>query len=119
MIVAIPASDQSIDTQMDLRFGRAKYFLIYDLTNDQFEFVTNEQNMMARQGAGVQSAQTVANKNVQAVVASNVGPKAFGVLSSAKISIFTSKQRSLKEIIEDLKSEKLIKMTNANVEGHW
>lgn len=119
MKVAIPASDQSMDAQMDLRFGRAGFFLIYDMDNDECEFIPNQQNMMARQGAGIQSAQTVANKNVQAVVASNVGPKAFDVLTSAKISIYTSKQRSLKEIIEDFKEEKLSKITNANVEGHW
>ena len=101
MKVAIPASNQSMDGQLDPRFGRAKYFLIYDMESDEHEFITNELNMLARQGAGIQSAQTVAGKNVQAVVSAHVGPKAYAVLKDAQITLYSG-EGLLRDIIDNL-----------------
>ncbi len=119
MKVAIPASNQSMDAQLDPRFGRAKFFLIYDMDSGEHEFITNEQNMLARQGAGIQSAQTVAGKDVQAVVSAHVGPKAYAVLKNAQITLYYSGEGSLRDIIDNLKKGNLNKISNANVQGHW
>ena len=54
-----------LTSKVDPRFGRAKYFIIYDTETKEMEVVGNEQNFQAAQGAGVQSAQNVARLDVQ------------------------------------------------------
>jgi len=119
MKVAITATENSLEGQLDPRFGRARYFLVYDLENDRSEFIDNHQNLNAPQGAGVQSAQTVLDQQVGAVVSSNLGPRAHAILSQAGVKIFQSEERPLKDIVEDLKNDRLNKITGANVPGHW
>ncbi len=89
MKLAISSSENNLDSQVDLRFGRAKGFIIYETDNDAFEFVDNVQNLEAAQGAGIQAAQNVVNKNVEAVITGHCGPKAFRVLSTSGVKIYT------------------------------
>jgi predicted Fe-Mo cluster-binding NifX family protein len=119
MKIAISAATDLIDGGLDLRFGRAKFFLIYDLENDDYKFISNQQNVMAKQGAGVQSGQRVLQEGVKAVVSGHFGPKAFKVLNSSKIDIYTSGAKPLKDVVRDFKVESLSKLSNADVEGHW
>ena len=53
MKIAITAQGPELSAQVDPRFGRAKYFIIYDVDSDEFEAVDNEQNLNAPQGAGI------------------------------------------------------------------
>jgi predicted Fe-Mo cluster-binding NifX family protein len=119
MKIAITSSIDNIDGNLDTRFGRCKYFLIYDLDNDNYEFISNEQNLNAAQGAGIQSASLVANKKVDAVISGNFGPKAFDVLQRANIKMYISPSKSFKDVIDDYKNSKLTLIERANVQGHW
>ena len=79
-----------LDSPLDARFGRAPRFLIYDLDSKTFEMIDNQQNLNAAQGAGIQSAETVARKGAKALVTGHCGPKAYRVLKAAGIRIYTS-----------------------------
>ncbi len=111
--------DKGLDSIIDSRFGRAPGFVIVDTDTNQTEYVQNTQNYQAAQGAGIQSAQNVLDKNVQALVTRNCGPKAFRVLSQAGISIYLSQDNTIKEALEKLKNKELSPISNSNVEGHW
>ncbi|HRU01950.1 MAG TPA: NifB/NifX family molybdenum-iron cluster-binding protein [Victivallales bacterium] len=76
MKIAFSASGDSLESPIDPRFGRAKYFIIYDEINEKFEVIKNEQNLNAVQGAGIQSAQNLAKFGVECVVSGHFGPKA-------------------------------------------
>jgi len=119
MKIAISASENDLSSQIDSRFGRAKGFVIYDLDNNSHEYIDNVQNLEAAQGAGIQSAQNVINKDVDAVIAGHFGPKAFKVLSSSGIKPYTSTETTISEVIENFKNGKLNEITSADVEGHW
>src|SRR5574344_1925901 len=75
MKIAIKSSGENLDNEIDLRFGRAKGFIIYETNDDSFEFIDNVHNLEAAQGAGIQAAQNVVNKNVEAVITGHCGPK--------------------------------------------
>lgn len=119
MKIAITTSGSDLSAPLDSRFGRAPKFIIYDLEAKTFEVVDNDQNLNAAQGAGIQSAQTIARLGAQALITGHCGPKAFRVLQSAKIKIFNTTAGTVSEAIEQYQQGKLAEASSADVEGHW
>jgi predicted Fe-Mo cluster-binding NifX family protein len=119
MKIAFTTSGNSLDAPLDSRFGRAPKFLVYDLENGTFEIVDNEQNLNAAQGAGIQSAETVARLGVKAVITGHCGPKAFRVLTSAGIRILTCEASTVEAALEQYLAGLLMEAKSADVEGHW
>jgi predicted Fe-Mo cluster-binding NifX family protein len=119
MKIALTTSGNDLSAPLDSRFGRAPKFLIYDLEANTFEIVDNEQNLNAAQGAGIQSAQTVARLGVKALITGHCGPKAFVVLRAAEIKIYNTPAATVKEALEQYRSGKLTEAAYADVDGHW
>jgi predicted Fe-Mo cluster-binding NifX family protein len=119
MKIACATSGLDLDAPLDSRFGRALKFLIYDTETKAFTLVDNQQNLNAAQGAGIQSAQTVAASGVQALIAGHCGPKAFRVLAAANIKVYTTTAGSVAEALALYQAGKLVESSAADVEGHW
>ena len=119
MKLAVTSQGPGIDSPVDPRFGRAKYFLLIDTDSGQPETVDNSQLLNAAQGAGIQAAQNVVELEVEAVVTGNVGPKAFSVLEAGGIKMYIGATGSVENAVEQLKADRLECVTEANVEGHW
>ena len=119
MKVAISANSKDLEGMVDLRFGRASGFIIYNITDDTFKFIDNIQNLEASQGAGIQAAQNVVNEDIEALITGHCGPKAFKVLTSADIKIYVGAERSIKEALEKFKNNELQQIQSADVKGHW
>ena len=64
----------------------------------QFEAIPNT-SQYAPSGAGIQAAQTVASKGVEAVLTGNVGPNAYQTLSAAGIKVITGVAGTVREAI--------------------
>ena len=105
MKVCVTAQGNTLDAEVDPRFGRCRFFLIVDTDSMAFEAIANP-NLEAAGGAGVQSGQLVAAKGVGAVLTGNIGPNAFQVLSAAGIDVVTSVSGTVKAAVEDFKSGK-------------
>lgn len=118
MNVAITAQGTELNAAVDPRFGRAPYFLLVDLETGQFTVHDNVQNVNAPQGAGIQSAQTVARLGTQAVVTGNVGPKAFKTLQAAGIPVYLGATGTVAEAVEAYRAGRLHVADGANVEAH-
>ena len=110
MKIAVSSTGGSLDAQIDPRFGRCPYFVIVNSETMKFETVANTASG-AMGGAGIQAAQLVATKGVQAVLTGSVGPNAFQALSSAGISIITGVFGTVREAVEKFKSGQLQKIT--------
>lgn len=119
MKIAFTASGEGLSSPLDFRFGRAPKFIIYDLDQNTFEVIDNRQNLNAAQGAGIQSAQTVARTGATAVVTGHCGPKAFRVLQAAGVKIFNASAATVAEALEQYRAGKLTEANGADVEGHW
>jgi len=119
MKIAITSMGPDLDSGVDQRFGRAKYFLVVDTESGEFTVHNNEQNLNATQGAGIQSAKNVAELQVKVVITGNVGPKAFAVLQSENIEIYTEANGTVREAMEQFKANQLRRVDQATVEGHW
>lgn len=102
MKICVSSQGNTLDSQIDPRFGRCLYFLVVDPETLKYEAIKNP-NIDAMGGAGIQSGQLVADRQVKAVITGNVGPNAFQTLKAAGIEILTGITGSVKEAIEKYK----------------
>ena len=119
MKIAISAQSDKIDSLIDPRFGRAKYFIVADTESGEFSVHDNAVNLNAAQGAGIQAAKNVADIGVGAVVTGNVGPKAFATLTAAGVVVYTGFSGTVRDALRALNSGALTVTERPNVEGHW
>jgi len=119
MKVAVTSQGEELSSEVDPRFGRAKWLIVVDTETGKSEAHDNAVNLNATQGAGIQTGQNIANLEVDAVITGNVGPNAFRTLSAAKIRIFLAQKQTVQEAINSFKAGKLKEVDQANVEGHW
>lgn len=102
MKICITAESNNLEAQVDPRFGRCQYFIIIDTDTLAFEAIENP-NLNSTGGAGIQSGQLIADKQVKAVLTGNVGPNAFQTLQAAGIEIFTGASGMIREAVEKFK----------------
>jgi predicted Fe-Mo cluster-binding NifX family protein len=117
--IVLTTLGNDINAPLDGRFGRAPKFLVYDLNDGAFEMIDNLQNLNAPQGAGIQSAETVARLGAKILITGHCGPKAFRVLNAAGIRIFNSNALTVAAAIEQYRSGELAEAKTADAEGHW
>ena len=103
MKICITSQGDNLDAQIDARFGRCQYFIIVDTDTLEFEAVPNP-NIATGGGAGIQSGQMMAEKQIKAVLTGNVGPNAFQTLQAAAIDVITGVSGTVKEAVEKYRS---------------
>ena len=116
MKIAVSASGDSLDGNVDPRFGRCSYFIIVETEDNKIKSheVVSNQAVQAMRGAGIQAAQTVANKGAKVVITGNIGPNAFNVLSQTGIKVVTGVSGKVKEAVEKYLKGKLKETTRSN-----
>lgn len=119
MKIAISSKGKDLSTSLDPRFGRAAGFIIYDTESDSYEYLSNQENLNANQGAGIQTAQKIANAGVQGVISGHIGPKAFSALDAGNIKIYLTDQSNVQEAIAAFKNGQLLPADTADKPGHW
>ena len=88
MKIAVSSTGPTLDDTVEPRFGRCAYFLIVDPDSLDFEPIENP-NIALGGGAGIQSAQLMANKGVSVVLTGNCGPNAFKTFGAAGVQVIT------------------------------
>lgn len=117
MKIAVTSTGSVMDSNVDERFGRARYLLVVDLDTEEIESIDNTVNMEAVQGAGIQSAQEVVNHGAQWILTGHVGPKAFQALSTAGVAIGTGAAGTVRETIERFRKGEFTPAEAADVQG--
>jgi len=118
MKICVSAMANSLDAQVDPRFGRCQYFIIVDSETMQFEAISNMASD-AISGAGIQAAQNIVNRKVDVLITGNVGPNAFQVLSSAGIKVVPNVFGTVREVVEGYKRGEYEATKGPTVSGHF
>jgi predicted Fe-Mo cluster-binding NifX family protein len=119
MKLAITSVGKSLDSAIDERFGRARYFLVVESdTGEILDFVDNVERQHAAHGAGVQAAQAVTEKNVEWLITGNIGPNAFSLLSAAGVKIGTGAEGTVRDVLEKFKAGGFEAAGGATSGGH-
>ena len=103
----ITTTGNSLDSEFDLRFGRAGWFCVHDIETGETEFIKNE-NKDLNGGAGTKSAELVAELGAIQVISGDFGPKAKSLLEKMKIQmvIIDKKDRTVQDILKYIKIKK-------------
>ncbi|MBN2491945.1 MAG: NifB/NifX family molybdenum-iron cluster-binding protein [Planctomycetes bacterium] len=117
MKIAVTATGPSLDAAVDPRFGRCPWFVLVETDDMSFEAVENRSGMLGG-GAGIQSAQLMAEKGVQTVLTGNCGPNAHQTLSAAGIRVVIGCSGTVSEAAQQFKGGQLRASEGPNVGSH-
>ena len=103
MKTLITSKGNSTDSLFDLRFGRGKYFCIFDSETGKTDFIENL-NTNAQGGAGTKTSEKVIELGVKKVISGDFGPKAKDLLMKFGIQmvIISDSNKTIMEIIRTL-----------------
>lgn len=119
MKIAVSSQGTTMDSPVDPRFGRAGFFIVFDTETKTSTAISNTANQNAIQGAGIQSAKTIADLKAETLVTGHVGPKAHAALTAAGIAIYTGASGTVRQAVDAFLSGTLAKTDQATVNGHW
>ncbi|HUU83960.1 MAG TPA: NifB/NifX family molybdenum-iron cluster-binding protein [Phycisphaerae bacterium] len=117
MRIAVTAAAANLDANVDPRFGRCAYFLIVETDTMEAQAVENP-NVALGQGAGIQSAQLLAEKGAKFVLTGHCGPNAHETLSAAGIGVILGCTGSVRGAIDRFKAGELSAPGGPDVAGH-
>ena len=117
MRIAVTATKPSLEAALDPRFGRCPCFVLVETDDMSFEAISNA-NMSLGGGAGIQSAQLMAEKGVKAVLTGNCGPNAHQTLTAAGIDVIVGCSGTVSEAVERFKSGQFRTASAPNVASH-
>jgi predicted Fe-Mo cluster-binding NifX family protein len=106
MKITITAEQPRLDSAVDSRFGRCRYFIVTDTDTREWEAVENRDAALSS-GAGIGAAQWVVSHGAKAVITGVVGPKASQVLNAAGIPIVSVPGGTVLQAIEDFKAGRI------------
>ncbi|MCD4810479.1 MAG: NifB/NifX family molybdenum-iron cluster-binding protein [Methanosarcinales archaeon] len=106
MKICVTSNGPTMDASVDPRFGRCQYFVFVDSETMEYEAMPNP-GIGASSGAGIQAAQTIADKGAGVVITGQVGPNAIQTLGATDISIVTGASGTVSDAIEQYKSGRL------------
>jgi predicted Fe-Mo cluster-binding NifX family protein len=118
MKIAVTATGSSMDAPVEARFGRAPYYIIVDTDTMAHEAIENP-NVSAGGGAGIQSAQLIAERDVKFVLTGNCGPNAFNVFGAAGVQIIVGVTGTVIQAVEQFKSGAFAATNQPNVASHF
>ena len=107
MKLAISTEENTIESLIDQRFGRCKYFLIVELENDKIKEITAIENEGALQGhgAGIKAAQQIGDLKIDTIITGNLGPNSTTVLDKLGIKAFHASGTAKDAVTKFLKNE--------------
>ncbi len=117
MKLCISSKGNSLDSDVDPRFGRCHTFLVVDTESMVCSPLSNE-SVAASSGAGIQAAQNVARSGAQVVITGNIGPNAFDTLNAAHITVITGVSGNVRDVVDAYKKGELTETSQATVGSH-
>lgn len=103
MKIAISSSGKELNSQIDPRFGRCRFFAVVDTTDMQLVVFENK-NAEQTGGAGIRSAAFLIDKGVDLVITGRCGPNAMDVFNEKKIRVITDQTGTVEAALEPYKT---------------
>lgn len=117
MKICVTSNGDSLESNLDPRFGRAAYFIVVDTETGDYEAIVNAAANTGG-GAGITSGQFVVDKDVEAIITGNVGPNAASVLKMANIKMYRGISGSIKDNIDSF-NEGSLTVIESSVPPHY
>lgn len=110
MKLMISAQNSKLESQVDRRFGRSTWLILFDTETDQWEAFQNPGASQSG-GAGVAAAQFVVDKKADVVCSGDFGPNSSRAFQAANVEMrhFAENISTVQEAIDHFKQDMLLK----------
>lgn len=108
MKIMLTTKGPTLDAEIDDRFARAAYFLIYDDKTQDLDVIEN--NSELSHGAGPQAVQIAIDNGVNVILSSMPGENAMKAIKASGIELFEAVGLIARQALENLKSNQLKKL---------
>ena len=113
--LAVSANGENLEAKVAPLFGRARFFIIVDPDTLEWEAWDNLENLSARQGIGIVTANRLVRHNIRTVLTGSCGPKAFEELQAAGVEVFLNAQGTVRQALASLSRGELCQASKPNV----
>jgi len=110
MLIVISSTENSKSGKVDLRFGRCKYFALFNTSTKEYSFIEN-QGINSNKGAGIGAAQSVSDLEADVVLTGNLGSKALEVLNGSQIKGYKVNSLTVEEAVQQFQENQLALIT--------
>jgi len=93
MKIAVTALENSLSSPIDMHFGRAPFFVIFDKETKSVEFLPNPFETLS-EGAGVAAIKLLADKGVSQIISGEVGNAIKGLIDAYRIQMIILKEQT-------------------------
>ena len=112
MKIGISSIGNSMESKLDVRFGRCSFFAVVDIDTRESKYIANSAQT-ASGGAGIDAAQVMIDNDVDVVITGNMGPNAFNVMTNAEIKVYRCSSVPVKMAVQLFENAKLQQITEA------
>jgi predicted Fe-Mo cluster-binding NifX family protein len=117
MKIAVTATAEGLDAGASPIFGRSQYIVLVDTDTLESETLPNPA-ISASGGAGIQAAQFLVGRGIQALVTGNVGPNAFQVLDAANTPVYLYHGDTVRGAVQAFTNGELTQATGPSARSH-
>ena len=111
MLTAVTTDNAVLNSLISQSFGRCAFFILFDENINSTEIIRNPFANSLGVGAGIQLAQLLIEKNIDSLIANQMGIGPFRLLSSANIKVYQCSECTALEAVELLNENELAVMT--------
>ncbi len=113
-LLAVAAVDTSTGSQLEERFGRCKYFWLWNPDTDEYRLL-EKPRADGEPGSGTDSARELIQAGVGSLIVNQIGPKAFMLLQRANIEVYCGPEgKTVAEAMKMFRAQQLNKLEIAN-----
>ncbi|MGC9150712.1 MAG: NifB/NifX family molybdenum-iron cluster-binding protein [Microbacter sp.] len=108
MKVAVTAINSSLKSLIDMHFGRAPFFVVFDKETKAVELLPNPFASLT-EGAGIEAVKFLAEKGVSQIISGEIGNAIKGLIDAYRIQMIILKDetKTVEEILNMLSKSKL------------
>lgn len=111
-------NDLGLNSEVDQRFGRAEFYIIFDTESEQTTSLENSAKNEAS-GAGGKSVSLLHKAGVDVIIAPELGPKAVTAINAFEIKAYQiGESNTVQKVIDAYLSAELIEIETASVKEH-
>jgi len=109
MKIAISATGKDLENDIDTRFGRCRFFLIVDTKTKEVKAMVNKVRDRPS-GVGITAGNIVENEGIDAMITTDIGPKAFEIFDRGGIKMYRAEGK-MKDAVRHFEEGKLPEIT--------
>jgi predicted Fe-Mo cluster-binding NifX family protein len=116
MKISVSARGESLDSEVDPRFGRTAGFVLFDSESGSAEYLDNSAQQDSAKGTGVKAAQLIAKAGAEALITGQLGPNAAQFLRKSGIKIYACTSGTVREAIQMLQENGLEELADDDIQ---